>query len=152
MSGACPVILVMSLGLGWVKRCGVGFESYNFEGGRGWGKGQATKRGPVFMMGVDPSLHHEVGSCYEILLFWNSIESLTRYCKSLYLIPVFTNSPSVLPSYSMFLISISFPLTLSHFFIFIFQVFIFYFPSAKPASILFLYFSWIFHEFSLLYK
>ena len=58
------------MGLGGVKRCGQGFKVIILRGGReGKERGRATKRGPVFMEGADPSIHHEGGPHNIILLF-----------------------------------------------------------------------------------
>ena len=62
------VIVVISMRLGGAKRCGGDLKVIILRGGGG-GMGQATKRGPVFMVGVDPSIHLEGTSQYVILLF-----------------------------------------------------------------------------------
>ena len=58
------VIVVVSMGLGGAKRCGGDFKVIILTG-----RGQATKRGQIFMGGVDLSTQYEGGSHYVILLF-----------------------------------------------------------------------------------
>ena len=63
----CLVIVVISMGREGAKKCGGGFKVIILRGGGG--RGQTTKRGVVFMGGVDPPIHHEGYSDNVILLF-----------------------------------------------------------------------------------
>ena len=59
--------LVISIGFGGAMRFGGDFKVIILRGGRE--RGQAIKRGPVFMSEINTSIHYEGCSHYVILLF-----------------------------------------------------------------------------------
>ena len=70
----CLVVVVINMKFGGAKRCEGSLKS-SFCGvvvkaGAGWVlEGYEPQRGTSFYGGVDPSVHHEGGSQYVILLF-----------------------------------------------------------------------------------